>query len=319
MALRSPAIFVLSALLAFAQEPIRGPMLGWVWDSQKETIRPVLGIAGSSLLGASLDLGAPVKAAAIPGTAEYALVLLGDGRDPALVSLRESQPSALPLPDVASGATRVDLSPSGDAAALSYSEEKKIILLTGLPAAPSIQGSFDLSVEGMPAYLALNDGGSTLVATYPALPATLVFDSAGNRWPLPFDLAVKALAFLENSRDVLLSASDGVYLARNVPEATEVTQVWSSPAAGPVAPFDAKRILIVDTEAENILKLDLESGEKLTVRCPCAPTGLTRMPGGAVFRLNEVSTGPLWLVEVEDSGLRAVFVPPDASGLDMED
>lgn len=72
-------------------------------------------------------------------------------------------------------------------------------------------------------------------------------------------------------------------------------------------------------EAENILKLDLESGEKLTVQCPCAPTNLTRMPGGVIFRLNEVSNGPLWLVEVEDSGLRAVFVPPDASGLDMED
>ncbi|MCC6366814.1 MAG: hypothetical protein IT165_25110 [Bryobacterales bacterium] len=319
MASRFPAILVLSALLASAQEPIRGPMLGWVWDSQKETLRAVLGIAGSSLLGASLDLGAPVKSAAISGAQDYALVLLGDTRDPALVSLRDAQPSALPLPDVPSGASRVDLSPPGDSAALSYDDAKKIVLLTGLPAAPSVQASFDLSVEGMPAALAVTDDGSTLLATYPALPATLVFDSGGNRWPLPFGPAVKALAFFENSHDALLSANDGVYLAKNVSDATELTQVWSSAAAGAVAPFDAKRILIVDTDAENVLKLDLESGENLAVQCPCAPTSLTRMSGRVVFRLNEVSKGPLWLVEVQDSGLRTVFVPPDASDPDMED
>jgi hypothetical protein len=319
MALRSPAIHVLSAILAFAQEPIRGPMLGWVWDSQKETLRPVLGIAGSSLLGNSLDLGAPVKSAAISGAQEYALVLLGDSRDPALVSFRDSKPSALPLPDVPSGASRVDLSPHGDSAALSYEDAKKIIILTGLPAAPSVQGNLDLSVEGLPAALALNDGGSTLLATYPDLPATLVIDSGGNRWPLPFDPAVKALAFFENSRDALLSAADGVYLAKNVSDTTELTQVWISAAAGAVAPFDAKRILVVDTDAQNILKLDLESGENLAVQCPCAPTSLSRMSGRVVFRLNEVSKGPLWLVEVQDSGLRTVFVPPDASDPDMED
>jgi hypothetical protein len=35
--------------------------------------------------------------------------------------------------------------------------------------------------------------------------------------------------------------------------------------------------------------------------------------------LNEVSRGPLWLVEISDSGLRTVFVPPDPSDPELEE
>ena len=58
------SVLVLSGLLGLplcAQDPIRGPMLGWVWDARQESIRPILGIAGSSLMGKAADLGVTVK------------------------------------------------------------------------------------------------------------------------------------------------------------------------------------------------------------------------------------------------------------------
>ena len=97
---------VLSGILVLplcAQDPIRGPMLGWVWDAKKETIRGILGIAGSSVLGQGLDLGAPVKFAAIAGKRETAIVLLGDAKEAAIVDLKAAAPVALRLSDVAAG------------------------------------------------------------------------------------------------------------------------------------------------------------------------------------------------------------------------
>lgn len=318
----SRSVFVLCGLLVLplgAQDPIRGPMLGWVWDARQESIRPILGIAGSSVLGKGVDLGMPVKFAAISGNQEYAFALGGDTREAIAVDLRPVAATFSRIDGVAVGAERAALSPRGTSAVLWYSEAKKLAVLGNLPRNGVMLREVDLSVEGAPGAIAVNDDGSLILAAYPETKAVVVFDQDGNRWKLPKESAVTALVFLDNSRDALIAAEDGVFLTREVSASATMQSISSIASAGALAPLDQRKVLVVDNSIQSVVELTLDSGDSRSIQCPCAPTGLIRMSGSGIFRLNEVSRGPLWLVEITDSGLRTVFVPPDPSDPETEE
>ncbi len=307
---------VLSGILALplcAQDPIRGPMLGWVWDARKESIRGILGIAGSSVLGQGVDLGAPVKLAAIAGKRELALVLLGENREAAVVDLKPLTPSAQRIADMPAGAERVVLSPTGAAAVLVYKEPPRMIVLGALNTAPEKKAELDLANEGLPAALAVNDAGDAVLATFGEAARATLFDTSGNRFPLSKETPVKSIAFLEDTRDALLAAEDGVFLSREVSADGPLERIAEVVSAGAVAALDRQHFLIVDNELQSVVEVNVEAGSKRDAQCPCAPKLLTRMTGANIYRLNEVSNGPLWLVEVQESGLRTIFVPPDPS------
>ncbi len=313
---------VLSGILVLplcAQDPIRGPMLGWVWDARKESIRGILGIAGSSVLGPGVDLGAPVKFAAISGKRESAFVLLGDEKEAALVDLKPVTPEAVRLADVAAGAERVVLSPMGVSAVLVYKDPPKMVAIAGLAETPEVKAEIDLSNEGLPLALAVNDSCDMVLATFGEERRMQIFDMSGNRWMMTKEEPVRAVSFLEESRDALVAADDGVFLSREVSADGPLERIAEITEAGAVAALDRRRILVVDSSVQSVLEVNLEEGSTRDAQCPCAPKLLTRMTGSNVFRLNEVSNGPLWLVEVQESGLRTIFVPPDPSEPDLEE
>lgn len=294
-------------------------MLGWVWDARKESIRGILGIAGSSVLGAGLDLGAPVKFAAISGKRETAFVLLGEEKEAAVVDLKALAPVAQRIADVAAGAERVVLSPTGTTAVLVYKEPPRMVVVAGLTAVAEKKADLELVNEGLPAAVAVNDAGDTVLGTFGETARVTLFDASGNRFPLSKEAPVKAIAFLEESRDALLAAEDGVFLAREVSADGPLERIAEVASSGAVAALDRQRFLLVDNELQSVLEVNVESGEKRDAQCPCAPKLLTRMTGANIFRLNEVSNGPLWLVEIQESGLRTIFVPPDPVEPELED
>ncbi|MBL8173812.1 MAG: hypothetical protein JNK48_04035, partial [Bryobacterales bacterium] len=147
----------------------------------------------------------------------------------------------------------------------------------------------------------------------------MLFDGSGNRVMLSKETPVKSVAFLEESRDALVAAEDGVFLSREVTADGPMERVSEVVSAGAVAGLSRGRLLIVDNELQSVLEVNLEDGGKRDAQCPCAPKVLTRMTGANIFRLNEVSNGPLWLVEVQESGLRTIFVPPDPSEPELEE
>lgn len=307
---------VLSGILVLplcAQDPIRGPMLGWVWDARKESIRGILGIAGSSVLGPGIDLGAPVKLAAISGKRETAFVLLGDNKEAAVVDLKPLTPTAQRIADIPAGAERVVLSPNGAAAVLVYKDPPRMIVVGALNSTPEKKAELDLTNEGLPAALAVNDAADAVLATFGDAARATLFDASGNRFPLSKETPVKSIAFLEDTRDALLAAEDGVFLLREVSADGPLERIAEVVSAGAVAALDKQHFLIVDNELQSIVEVNVEAGSKRDAQCPCAPKLLTRMTGANIYRLNEVSNGPLWLVEVQESGLRTIFVPPDPS------
>ena len=306
---------VLSAALvlpSWGQEPIRGPMLGWVWDGHQESIRPILGIVGSSVLGKPLALDFPVKAAAIASRQEFALVLARDERQPVLLDLRGIDPVVRNL-EAPAGAKRLVLSPRATAAALFFEDPHRIVVLANLDKEPTVARELDLSVEGAPAGIAVTDDASVVVAAYPDANEARVFDAGGNRWKAPKEAKITDVAFLENSRDLLLAAEDGVFVIRDLADNATVQQLSTIAASGAVASIDGQNMLLIDKENQSVVALNLESGDSRSVQCPCDPKKLVRMSRGALFRLNEYDRSALWLVEINDGGLRTLFVPPDPS------
>lgn len=304
---------VLCGLATSLMAQIRGPMLGFVWDARLESIRPVLGIAGSSVLGASIALDFPVKRAVISPNQDFALAAGGDERRIRLVDLRPAAPVARAVDGLPDNADRIHLSPRGNAAAVVYTEAKKVIVLTGLPDQTTVQREIDLSVEEIPPVLALSDGGGLLLAGYPETKTVLVIDDNGNRTKYAEDLLVRAASFLEGRPDAILALEQGVRLVRDLNGSRTEQMIYE---AGPVVAVaslsEGRRALLVDDPAAKIVEVDLNGGASRSVDCPCIPTVVSRMTTG-IFRLNEVSRSPLWLLEVQESGIRTLFVPPDPS------
>lgn len=302
------ALFVMSLPLA---GQIRGPMLGWVWDSRHESIRPVLGITGSSVLGKALDLGEPVKHATISGRQEFAVYVSGDSRSARLIDLRPVETPSKHIEGVANGAVRTILSPRGEVALFLYEDPKLIRVVKGLPNEPTVVREIDISVEGLPVQWAVSDDGTLVALSYPEQKQVVLVDENSNHIVLPQELVAKSVSFPENSANVLIAATDGVYLVQGAPSSIEFRKIWETEASVAAA-FDRGRILLVDPAIESVVEMNIEDGSLRVAQCPCSPTAMVRMSGTGIYRLNEVSADPLWLLEIQDSGLRTVFVPPDA-------
>ena len=171
----------------------------------------------------------------------------------------------------------------------------------------------------MPEAVAVSDSGELVLATFGEAAKVLVFDASGNRWALSKETPVKAVAFLEETRDAVLAAEDGVFLVREVGAEATFERIAEVASAGAVAGLDRNRFLVVDSSVQSVVEVNVDAGSTRDAQCPCAPKLLTRMAGANVFRLNDVSSGPLWLVEVQESGLRTIFVPPDPSEPELEE
>ena len=70
---------------------------------------------------------------------------------------------------------------------------------------------------------------------------------------------------------------------------------------------DGKRIFVSAAGAHGVMSYDAATGAKNVIQCECSPGSLVRM--GNVFRLNDLSSEPLWILDLAGSEPRIVFVP----------
>ena len=164
---------------ALAQDPQRvgGPVVGFVLD-KAEGVRPILGIPGAATLGQPVLPAAGFDSIVLSPQRDYALALTeGEQRLVLLRSLSVS-PAAARL-DVPPGASRIVLSPAGDAAALYYRDARRVEVLTGLPDSPSVAWSLDLPDLGAGlAALVVSDGGSAILVATAGEPSSILLFAA---------------------------------------------------------------------------------------------------------------------------------------------
>jgi hypothetical protein len=314
----SAAVFALAFCPARAQDVqrIEGPVLGFSVD-QTAGIRPILGVPGAATLGPAVISATGLAGGTLSPGRDYALALLAGGREVVVVKNLRATAGASVL-DVAPGPARIAISPSGNAAALYYAEPARVQVMAGLPESPSVSWSLDLSgLSGDPAALAVSDGGGAVLVASAGEPASVWLASQGVGQRFLYTAAGSpSLAFLVGSLDAAIAdgAAGAVVLVRDPAGEPQVTPIGGQ-AEGVSHPLaiaaaqDNSRIFVANAQPAGVVSLSLTGEDPATLTCACTPTGLERMAGGAVFRLNEPGGGPIWLLDAAGASMRVVFVP----------
>ena len=284
-------------LAAQTTAPIRGPFLGYVFD-RGAGLRPILGIPGAASIGEPIVANAGIATAAVAAERNYALVIAGDDRSPMLIDTESGELRA--IPDVGPGVDRVVLSPSANAAILYRKDLNRVDVITGLPGNPSLAWNSDLTAE--PVALAVADDAEELMAT-DAMSVIRINRSGDKRQILGGDIA--SVAYRRQSRDVLIAERLGRLLLIN--DSGDQTTLFTADRdsfGDPIAVSSDRRRAYLASQSR-IAIVPLEVGAADIVECSCSISVLDRMEGESVFRLTELGSGPLWLLD----GTRVVFVP----------
>jgi DNA-binding beta-propeller fold protein YncE len=298
----------LAACVVYGQTgALQPPSAGFVFDQSSQMLRRVQGIPGASLIGAGVDFGFPIAAATVAPRMDSALVLAADGT-PHL--FRVSGASAVEIP--ISGLTapeRVVFSPSGTVAALS--SNSSVQMIKGLPDAPVLAATVRVHANSklrrpVPESLSVSDDGAYLL--YAAGGPVELIGVAGDSRKL-LDAPPGALAaFAPVGHDAAVLHGGTLTIFQDVLGAATRRDVQgiSAPSAL-VFSSDGRSVFVAGERAREIYAIDAATGNVSTLSCDCAPTTLSAM--GSFFRLNELSEGPLWLLDANAPAPRLIFIP----------
>jgi len=297
-------------LEAQPQGTINGPVAGYVFDSAARALRPVLGLPGASLLGGPLKWRYRVDKAFVAPRLDTAVGVTPEGAF-LLFRIRDGVVKEMAIGGLAPAGSSysVAFSPSGTAVALFAGN--RVQLVSGLPDAPVVGGSIDLTGAGKPDALALSDDARTVLVSVNN--SIRFFESYADMGKLMDTAAASQVAFAPGGHDaVVADTSAGVVLFHDLAGAGN-SQVIAPPdenkATFSALAFsaDGKSLFLASSAAQALTQLDLAAGSRTRIPCSCSPTVLARM--GNVFRLTELSGDPLWLLDAPESAPRIVFVP----------
>lgn len=304
-------VFACLAACALYGQPgsLQPPSAGFVFDRSSQTLRRIQGIPGAALIGAGVEFGFPVTEAAVSPRMDSAIVISADGVTHAF---RLSGASAVEIPIAGLAApARIVFSPSGTAAALYANGSVQVI--KGLPETPALAATVklqrNLKSRGPAAEsLALSDDGAYLL--YAAGGPVELIGVAGDSRKL-MDATPGALAvFAPAGHDAAVIHSGTLTIFQDVIGAA--TRRDLPAAAAPTAlafSTDGRTVFVASERARNVNAIDVATGNATPFACDCAPTALAAM--GPLFRLNEMSDAPLWLLDTSATP-RLVFVPTKA-------
>jgi len=293
---------------------ISGPLLGYLLDPAEASLRPVWGVPGAATLGAPVALSVRWARAAVAPTHDYLLAQVEGEPDLALLSLEAAPAAPQRIPGALENPDRMVFSPAGTAAVLHRSSDGTIQVLAGLPREPVLAGRFTIPGDaGALTALAVSDDARAVLAAL-AGGETALFTAEGRSRRVGLPGAASALAFFRGSHDAVIAsrAERTVYLLRDAGGADEITALAreGDGVDDPVAvetSWDGRRVLVAN--AASLLVVDLAGGVLWPIPSPSRITGLHRLAGNAVFRLEEPGAGPLAVLDADASEPRVVFVP----------
>ncbi len=300
---------LLPASLPAQTGEIKGPVSGYVFDASTHSLRPILGIPGSSLLGDPLALGFDVASAFVAPRQDAAFVVAADGSLHAF-GLNAGAAAERPVDSLPASPQKVVFSPSGSAAALLSGGS--IAVVKGLPDSPAIAGGLDLPSGTEPDALAISDDGAVLLVS--ANQAVRYYGSFSDLGKLLDSAGSVLMAFAAGGHDAAIAdpSGAGILLFHDLTGATtsEVLATSDDTIAGAAAlafSADGKRLLVASSPARSVTSFDLAADGRTAIPCECIPKVLSRM--GDLFRLNELGAEPLWLLDPRPSEARVLFVP----------
>lgn len=302
-----------------AQVPtLQGPILGFIPENDGTAIRPVIGIPGASLLGERLQFELKFRGAAISPKQDYAIATSTEDGHAVVIDLRSGAAAAVSL-----DADLVAISPTGSAAAV-YDHESRILrVIAHVLDAPEIVHEFDASqITGRAANIAISDEGATALVRFvdEERSALWVLDASGASWPVLLDQP-SAAAFFPNSSDAVVAdqAAHAAFVILDVRRAATTVPLISadegmSGFTSLAVSENSQRVFLADSNSGNVAIVDLETRQTQLMSCQCQATGLYRLKGISVFRLNEASREPVMVLDASGDEPNIRLIPPRASG-----
>jgi len=312
-------VLAASSSLPAQQGRLSGPVAGFVFDNSGRVMRPIQGVPGASLLGDPLSFGIDIAAAYIAPRQDSAIVV-GADQSLHLFLLSGGAPTEVSLGGVTGTPERVVFSPSGTAVALISAGSARV--LTGLPNAPVLTGS--VRVEGAIAVmtgahshrvsypsLALSDDG-TYVLTIAQGSARLLSVQGQNRMLVPAQVNAQVTFAPAGHDAAVVDSLTGLTLIRDA-SGVAGAQLLAAPDEGLAGPVgvafsqDKQTLYVASAKAQSVAAFNLAGASRTAIGCACTPTTLA--PMGNLFRLTELTTGPLWVLDGTAATPRTVFVP----------
>jgi hypothetical protein len=303
---------------------VSGPILGLVFDQSKSGLRPIYGIPGASRLGEVWVLGREIGRAWISSPQDYALVESKSDGSLALVSFGKGSILIRSIKGVAGGVGDISLSAKGGVAALYYPASRGVQFVTGLPDAPQASSviAFPALSESATAMAVSDDGEAVLVATAGSQNGALHLLTRDSQSRVLTLLGkASAISFLPGTRSALVAdeQNDTVLLLQDVTGAATIASLAgaSEGIAQPVgveASEDNRFAFVANAKTRSISAVELQTGRLSHLACSCSPTGLFRMRGNSIFRLNELTDANIQLLDVGIGEPRVLFVPASSNG-----
>lgn len=311
----SATLSILLPLLA-AGATIQGPELGFIFDSGKGVLRPILGIPGAAVIGQPMALGVEVRKLAISPLNDYVLAVAGEHNQAMVFATNRAPLAGVLVQGADRGADQIAISAGGKAAALYYEAGSRIEVVTGLPTAPKVSSKLYLSAGQTLTAIAISDDGHTLLAGA----GDRVFEAAaGGEVPVLAELGhVSAISIpATGTAFVADSGRNQIYRVQGIGAGIE-TGLIAGPKDGINSPVavavsqDGSRVFVANAKPGSASVIDLK-GETATrtIACGCTPSGLERLAGNETFRLTEMSGRPMWMLDAGGSEPRLLFVPAE--------
>ena len=285
------------------------PSMGFVFDPSTHTLRRIEGIPGAAVVGSAVDFGFALSAACVAPRLDSAFVMGADG-GVHLFRLTADAPRELAV-DGIHAALPAFYSPSGTAAAL-YSRGS-VLVIKGLPDAPVVAATIRLRPNPrpqrpLPFTLAVSDDGQYLL--YGAGGLIELFGVAGDRRQVASGPREVTAAFAPGGHDAVVIQRDKLTLFHDIAGAATVRTFpgIEMPSGAAFSP-DGQKLVVASMGLPSLITIQVATGDRTELPCQCSPSTLT--PMGSLFRLNELGTEPLWLLDTA-SDRALVFVPAPA-------
>ena len=283
------------------------PSMGFVFDPSTHSLRRIEGIPGAALVGSPVDFGFALSAAYVAPRLDSAFVMSDGVCRARLFRLTADAPRELAV-DSMSACLGVVYSPSGTAAAL-YSRAR-VLVIKGLPDAPVVAATVTLRPNPrpqrpLPFTLAVSDDGQYLL--YGAGGLIELFGAAGDRRQVVNGPREVTAAFAPGGHDAAVIQRDKLTLFHDIAGAATVrTFPGIEMPSGVAFSPDGQKLFVASMGLPSVTIIQVATGDRTELSCECSPSTLS--PMGSLFRLNELGTEPLWLLDTaSDRGL--VFVP----------
>lgn len=289
----------------------RGTQLGYFWNKGDQTLRPVLGIPGSSQIGQSVVPAGVYSTAAASSASETAVLIEPDGSLD-IIALPSGTPAH--LTNIVPLTAQIRFAPGGQSALLFNPGSVTLTLLTNITATPTAT-----TITSTSAVLdaAIGDSGSVAIASASSSGTGIQVRSKAG--------AITTVANVSTLGGVSFAAADDLLLADTTtntltlihnastapaPSLVPTAALLKSPIALAVAPNGRWAVVANGAEA-SVVNIDLTAATPpLRIACSCTPALVVPLSGSGTFRVTGPSSdSPMWAIDAGNSTPRAFFIP----------